>query len=213
MRSRAGCRPRTPSTPPRARSWRTGCPRPPAGPARGSIDPALLPTEDELADLVPTTTTVPVKDDIFVEHVSPFDVFVDPEARRMEDARWIARRRVLPLEEVLDNPAYRNKKNLQGDTPYPSVEGVPKPPGIPGYQEGQTIHPPEHERVTLWEYYNLKTRTVCVFTANHDRFLMEADWLMPFQGSPFIPLVDYVVPDSLWGYGEVKLIESPPVRS
>jgi hypothetical protein len=189
-----------------------GLPVPPGGPGQNQIDPAVLPTEEELVDLVPTSQTVPVTDDIFVEHVSPFDVFVDPEARRIEDVRWIARRRVLPLEEVLDNPAYRNKRNLQGDTPYPSVEGIPKPPGIPGYQEGQTVHPPEHERVTLWEYYNLKTRTVCVLTMNHDRFLMEADWLMPFQGCPFIPMVDYVVPDSLWGYGEVKLIESLQVE-
>ena len=189
-----------------------GLPPEVGGPGQSSIDPSLLPGEDELAAMVPTSTTVPTKDDIFVEHVSPFDVFVDPEARRMEDARWIARRRIVPLEEIQDNPAYRNKKGLQGDTPYPSVEGVAKPPGVPGYQEGQTIHPPEHERVTLWEYYNLKTRTVCVFTVNHDRFLLEADWLMPFQGSPFIPLVDYVVPDSLWGYGEVKLISSLQVE-
>jgi hypothetical protein len=184
----------------------------PTGPGQNPIDPALLPSEDELAALVPTVEVVPVKDDIFVEHVSPFDVFVDPEARRMEDVRWIARRRVLPLQEVLDNPAYKGKRDLKGDTPYPSVEGVPKPPGIPGYQEGQTIHPPEHERVTLWEYYNLKTRTVCALTMNHDRFLMEADWLMPFEGAPFIPMVDYVVPDSLWGYGEVRLIESLQVE-
>lgn len=189
-----------------------GLPQPPGGPGQNSIDPAMLPTEEELDSLVPTSTTVPVKDDIFVEHISPFDVFVDPEARKMEDVRWIARRRVLPLEEVQDNPAYRNKRDLKGDTPYPSVEGIPKPPGIPGYQEGQTIHPPEHERVTLWEYYNLKTRTVCVLTMSHDRFLMEADWLMPFDGCPFIPMVDYVVPDSLWGYGEVKLIESLQVE-
>jgi len=177
------------------------------GPGQNAIDPAILPSEEELADLVPKTEVVPTKDDIFVEHVSAFDVFVDPEARRMSDARWVARRRIVPLEDVLDNPVYRHKRELKGDTPYPSVEGIPKPPGIPGYQEGQIQHPPEHERVTLWEYYNLKDRTVCVFTMNHDRFLMEADWMMPYEGAPFIPMVDYVVPDSLWGYGEVKLIE------
>jgi hypothetical protein len=185
-----------------------GLPQEVGGPGQNPIDPTLLPTEDELADMVPTTAVVPTKDDIFVEHCSVFDIFVDPEARRISDARWVARRRVLPLEEVLENPAYRNKKNLQADTPYPSVEGMAKPPGIPHYAEGQTINAPEHERITLWEYYNLKKRTVCVFTMNHDRFLMEADWLLPFEGAPFIPMVDYVVPDSLWGYGEVKLIES-----
>lgn len=185
-----------------------GLPEEPGGPGMNPIDPATLPTEDELIDLVPTTSTVATKDDIFCEHVSPFDVYVDPEARRIADAQWIARRRILPLADVKANKAYRNTKTLQGDTPYPSVEGIPKPPGIPGYQEGQTVHPPEHERVTLWEYYNLKTRTVCVFTMQHDRFLLEADWLLPFDGAPFIPMVDYVVPDSLWGYGEVALIES-----
>ena len=185
-----------------------GLPQEVGGPGQNPIDPAMLPTEQELSDLVPTTETVATKDDIFVEHLSAFDVFVDPEARRIEDARWIARRRILPLEEVLENPAYRNKKNLQGDTPYPSVEGMAKPPGIPHYAEGQTLFPPEHERITLWEYYNLKARTVCVLAMNHDKFLMEADWLLPFEGAPFIPMVDYVVPDSLWGYGEVKLIES-----
>jgi hypothetical protein len=177
------------------------------GPGMNAIDPALLPSEEELAEIIPKTQTVPFKDDIFVEHVSPFDVFVDPEARKIKDARWVARRRIMSLEEVQANPAYKHTKNLQGDTPFPAVQGVAKPPGIPGYQEGSTVHPPEYERVTLWEYYNLKEQTVCVFTLNYDRFLMEADWLMPYEGSPFVPMVDYVVPDSLWGYGEVELIE------
>jgi len=179
---------------------------PTAAPQGPPIDPALLPTEEELTAFIPTTEMAVLKDDIFVERVSVFDVFVDVEARTMKEARWVARRRVVDLEEVKSNPQYRNTKGLQGSMTAPAVEGLTERlETVPGI-EGQYMGTDWTQRVELWEYYNLKDRTLCVFTLDHDRMLYEDAVALPFEGAPFVKLTDYVVPDSIWGYGEVKLI-------
>lgn len=49
-----------------------------------------LPTDDDVAQLLPDTTMETTEDAPFVERISPFDVFVDPEATCMQDAKWIA---------------------------------------------------------------------------------------------------------------------------
>ena len=41
-----------------------------------------------------------VEDQPFVERISPFDMFVDPEATCLEDANWIEQRIVRHLESA-----------------------------------------------------------------------------------------------------------------
>jgi len=170
-----------------------------------SIDPSLLPTPETLAEMVPKTEVSVLKDDIFAERVSPFDVYVDPEARTLKEARWMARRRVVPLEEVKANPTYKHTKNLQGTLKSPAVEGLnARPDALPGV-EGQYMGTDWSDRVELWEYYNLREKTLCVFVEDHDRILYEDAFAMPFD-TPFVMLQDYIVPESIWAYGEVELV-------
>ena len=72
-------------------------------------DPFLasdLPTDEEIEANLPTTQMTVVEDQPFVERVSPFDMFVDPEATCIEDAMWIAQRIVRPLKEAQDDKRY-----------------------------------------------------------------------------------------------------------
>ena len=179
------------------------------GPGSEPIDPTMLPTEQEMVDSIPTELMQTLKDDIFIERVSPFDVVIDPEARSMKEARWVARRRWETLEDVKANPLYSNTQDLTGtlrtsqDVSYDTETRVP-PPGYP--DQGSA---PEHaQRVELWDYYNLQLGTMCTLTLNHGKFLQEIDWNMPFEGGPMVLMRDYVVPDKLWGYGEARLIMS-----
>lgn len=180
-----------------------------SGPGTEPIDPQLLPTEEEMQAAIPTETTEPIVDDIFIERVSPFDVVVDPEARSLSEARWVAVRRWESLEDVKANPTYRNTSDLHGsirtsqDVSWDAEPRTP-PPGFPD-QSGQ---PDYAQRVELWRYYNLREGTMCVLTLDHPKFLLETDWSMPFDGGPLVLMRDYVVPDKLWGYGEAKLILS-----
>jgi hypothetical protein len=51
-----------------------------------------LPSDESelMASMVPQTSMSVVEDQPFVERISPFDMYVDPEATCMADAKWIA---------------------------------------------------------------------------------------------------------------------------
>lgn len=180
-----------------------------SGPGSEPLDPSMLPTEEEMQAAIPTHTVEPTVDDIFIERVSPFDVVVDPEARSLRDARWVARRHWESLDEVKANQLYSNTSDLNGtvrtsqDVSYDTEPRVPTP-GYP--DEGGS--PDYAQRVELWDYYNLREMTMCVLALDHHKFLLETDWSMPFEGGPLVLMRDYVVPDKLWGYGEARLILS-----
>ena len=53
-----------------------------------------------------TPTIIVTEDRPFVERVSPFDMFVDPDATSMQDARWIAQRIRRTLSEVKSDKRY-----------------------------------------------------------------------------------------------------------
>ena len=59
-----------------------------------------LPTDEEIAANIPTSAMMIVEDQPFVERISPFDIYVDPEATCLEDAQWICQRIIRPLEEA-----------------------------------------------------------------------------------------------------------------
>ena len=65
------------------------------------------PTAEEIAANIPQTEMRIVEDQPFVERISVFDVFVDPAATCMEDAKWIAQRIVRPLEEAKKDRRYK----------------------------------------------------------------------------------------------------------
>lgn len=162
---------------------------------------APLATEEEVRATIPTTQTVIVKDDIFVERVDPFEVYVDPEARSLKEARWVAQRIVRSLEDIQADSRYSNTKNLkasnESDEERKDRGADPLAPELGDYTS----------RVAIWEYYNIKDRTLCVFVENYDKFLYEGDYTYPFEGPPFVFAMDYRTPNKFWGWGEVKMIE------
>ena len=83
-------------------------------------NPALagdLPSDQDVIDSVPTTEMVVLEDQPFVERISPFDMFVDPEATCLDDAKWIAQRIVRPLSEVKKDKRYKAniRRQLEAD--------------------------------------------------------------------------------------------------
>jgi hypothetical protein len=166
---------------------------------------APIPTEEEVRAMIPTSETVIVKDDIFVERVDPFEVYIDPEARSLKEARWVAQRIVRPLEDVQSDGRYSNTKNLKVTT---EVDEARKTTGDPMSEELGDYT----KRVAIWEYYNIKDRSLCVFVENHDKFLYEGSYSYPFDGPPFVFAMDYNTPNKFWGWGEVRMIEGAQVE-
>ena len=84
---------------------------------------ADLPSDEDIASMIPTTDMAVVEDQPFVERISPFDIFVDPEATCMDDASWMAQRIIRPLSDVQDDKRYKpsTRKTVAPDSGTNSV--------------------------------------------------------------------------------------------
>jgi len=164
-----------------------------------------LPTDDDLiANVVSAVTTV-VDDRPFVERVSPFDVFVDPEATSMQDAAWVAQRLVRPIEDVQSDKRYRQsvRTKVQADS---SVLHD----SLTTRQRKQFGS--DADRVTVWEFYNLRDRTICVFTESATDYLVEPQKLPYAFDSPFVMIRNYDVPDEFYPIGDLEMLEGPQLE-
>jgi hypothetical protein len=157
-----------------------------------------LPTNDQILASVPTTEAVVTEDRPFVERVSPFDMYIDPEATSLSDARWVCQRIVRPIEEVKVDPRYKAgvARDLQADGALKwQAEKAPK------------TSKEDQSRVTLYEFYDLARKTVCVFAKAGGGFLVDPA-PMPYSfGIPFVMLRNYDVPDQFYPIGDVEAIE------
>ena len=133
-----------------------------------------LPTDEEIEANLPMTQMTIVEDQPFVERVSPFDMFVDPEATCIEDAAWIAQRIVRPLKEAQDDKRYSPsvRKSLSANA------GV-NPMYSDGYYEDKLERYVEDDRVVIWEYYDVPSNTMAVFADQDDGFLVPPT-VMPY---------------------------------
>ena len=146
------------------------------------------------------TEIVVVEDRPFVERVSPFDVFVDPEATSIDDMTWIAQRVRRPLKDVQNDTRYnRNARSDVQATHYSKWDDDNKRP--------RQTRSDDLAFVDVWEFYDLKKHTVSIFTETGDKFLV-APTKIPFSfGHPFVMLRNYDVPDYFYPIGELEAIE------
>jgi hypothetical protein len=159
---------------------------------------------DELAENreenVAESNLIVKEDRPFVERVSPFDVFVDPDATSMEDARWIAQRIRRPLEDVKKDKRYNSTARQEAAPSHYSKWGQD------AYRPRRSTSP-EDAYVEVWEWYDIDRNTVSVFCDGSDKFLV-APKEIPFAfGQPFVMIRNYDVPETFYPMGELEAIE------
>ena len=160
-----------------------------------------LPTDDEILSSIPATSIEVVEDQPFVERISPFDILIDPEATCMDDAKWVAQRIVRSVSEVKADKRFRRgaRQALQADA------------GLKVRWSGddeRSQYSDLVERVTLYEYYDLESGTICVHAKGADEYLLDPT-AMPYHfGHPFVMLRNYDVPDTFYPIGDLESIES-----
>jgi hypothetical protein len=161
------------------------------------------PTDEEIEANLVTTELRVVEDRPFVERVSIHDVYVDPEAKTLRDARWIAQKILKDPEEVQSNDNYKKsarnkvKPNAVVDDKYwPEAEARSK------------SKDKDAARITVWEYYDLRAGTMCVFPESGDDFFVDPVAQPYAFGHPFVMLRNYDVPDQFYPMGELEAIES-----
>lgn len=168
------------------------------------IEETKVGSEDDINDPeapggTSTSTTVVVEDRPFVERVSVFDIFVDPDATCLEDARWIAQRIKRPIQEVKTDKRYvaatRSNISVLG-------AGISSEPG--SYNR---VVDDEQGYVEVWEFYDIVKNTMCVFADGADDFLVKP-FKMPYSfGHPFVMIRNYDVPEHFYPMGDLEAIE------
>lgn len=160
-----------------------------------------LPSDEDIIAALPRTEMSVVEDQPFVERVSPFDMFVDPEATCLDDASWVAQRIIRSCKDVHDDKRYRPsaRKSVGADSSSAMYSDGP-----PQRQEADEYRG-EEELCTIWEWYDLASNTMAVFAENGDGYLVEPV-AMPYGRAPFVMLRNYDVSDQFYPIGDLEAI-------
>lgn len=160
---------------------------------------ALYPSNQEIADTLPTMKTVVVEDHPQVERVSPFDIYVDPDATRDFDLGWIAQRIAMPVREA------KARKDWDKDARDALVAGARMMKQNDGLYEDQVD---KWEKFCIvFEHYDMKTGMVCWFGETGDKFLKPPQPIQFPFGHPFVQLRNYEVPEQFYPVGDLEMIE------
>lgn len=164
-------------------------------------------SDEQIAASIPATEYAIVADHPFVERVSPFDVFLDPQATSMREVKWIAQRVYRPLVDAKADPRYdaaaRKELTASGNDRYSKGSADDN-----RWQLFGRNSPNDQAEVTcIWEFYDLRTGVMCVFSDGCERFLVKPG-SQPYKfGHPFEALLNYQVPETLYPMGELESIE------
>ena len=152
------------------------------------------------ADTNVETEMVILEDRPFVERISPFDVYVDPDGTTLKDIKWIAQRIKRPLADVRNDRRYNSNARYEVQPTQYSKYAL----------DGQTPRPDTSSKesyVEVWEFYDIPKGTMCIFAEGSDKFLL-APTKIPFAfGHPFVMLRNYDVPEHFYPMGELEAIE------
>ncbi len=139
----------------------------------------------------------------FVERISPFDVYVDPDATHPKYMTWIAqrvRRNVndVRVDERYDPTMRRKITSAHGyrrvDDENRTLDGQPEDTDVP--------------YVDVYEFYDLRKNTVSTFVLEMEEGFLIAPQKIPFAfGQPFVMLRNYEVNDTFYPMGELEAIE------
>lgn len=138
---------------------------------------------------------------IWVERTSPWDVWVDPYADGIHNARWVAIRKWTPLETLKDDDRYSNTANLNvGESPA-STNNTDKPEGTHAY----FMNDVERDGlVQLIEFYDVLAREMIAFVPGYDLPLRHIKGILP----PLFQRKNYRIPRSPYGMGELEQLWS-----
>ena len=148
-----------------------------------------------------TQTTYNVLEDApFVERVSPFDIFIDPDGTNMDDIKWIAHRVRRPISDVRTDRRYNKTARDEVSAVSFSRYSTDEP-------QHRKIHDRDEGYADIFEYYDLRNNTVSVFAESADAFLIKPQKMPYAFGHPFVMLRNYDVPDQFYPIGDLEAIE------
>jgi len=148
------------------------------------------------------STFVIREDRPFLERVDPFNMYVDPYATDMNDLRWIAQKSRRTLKDVKNDERYdyTARQNVG-----PAINTA-----VADYLATNAYdynYDSEEAMCNIYEYYNVDTGEMCIFSDTGDKFLVKPVKMPYVFGHPFIMLRNYEIPGFFYPMGELEAIE------
>ncbi len=185
------------------------------------LDAALVQAQDDanergvfmdsielLEDGVPHSEVKVIRSEPFVEYVSPYDIFVPVNTRRIETARWVAQRITLPVDEIVANPEFDvTEESIIRDGTTVNVQDSYQAEWRRQTEDARGVYGSTLalETATYWEFYDLRTRKMMVFQLDADKPMYKGDIFWSHRYPPFVQLRNYSATGSdFWGFGDIE---------
>lgn len=163
---------------------------------------------ETLARGVPHSEMKVIRSEPFVEYVSPYDVFIPSNARRIEDAHWVVHRLTLPVDEILSNPEFDiTEEELVRDGTSINIGDEYQAEWRRQAEDGKGIYSANEalDTATIWEFYDMRTRRLTVCQLESETVLWEGDLPWAHRYPPFVHLRNFrSAGHDFWGFGDIE---------
>lgn len=158
-------------------------------------------TIQEIVESVSLNQQLVEVDEPYTEYVSPYDIFVPANARRMNTARWVCQRVRLPIEDIKSNPMFDKAAidEVSADT------GYVDPSTIAQYENKEEALPSVFAHATVYEFYDMESRTLSVFQLGAEHALFEGPIPYAHRYPPFVHMRNFSDGGStFWSFGDLE---------
>jgi hypothetical protein len=148
-----------------------------------------------------------VKDDRpFAERISPFDMYVDPDAKSIRDLRWIAQRIRRPVADVRVDSRYSPKVRKAVQPATRSRWTFDDERESTNYTDSSRS---DEGYVDVIEFYDVRRCLYSVFVDGQGEGFLIKPQPMPYAfGHPFVMMRNYEVVDRFYPMGELEAVEA-----
>lgn len=137
---------------------------------------------------------------VWVDRISPYDVWLDPYADGLHNARFACVRTPLPLAEVKKDDRYSFTSELSGNT----LETDDTSDRTDGSAQRQQADDDRDDIVDLIEFYDIPRKKLIVFVVGQEFPLRVVEGI----NIPYYQLKNYRIPRSPYGMGELDQLWS-----
>jgi hypothetical protein len=155
-------------------------------------------TDEEIAKGILDSAGTITTDQPVVQRISPFDMFVNPEATDMDDARWVAQRVIRRIDEIRRDTNYSKsaREKVQAGLTIKDQAQDPR------FDHDEV----DSELAEVWEFYDLVDDMMCVFGGGADEYLIKPTQMPYAFGHPYVMVRNYDVPEEFYPLGDLEQI-------
>lgn len=138
---------------------------------------------------------------IWVQRIDPWDVWIDPSANGLHDARWVCQRLRMTRQELQESAAYFNTHDENVAYGVGSLT-VDDPKKTPDQAEIQQEVFDGSEWAVVYEFYDLVHKTMIAFSEGD----LPIRWVDDIGGTAIVQMGNYRIPQSPYHMGELEQI-------